>query len=111
MKGRSTRYSSSLLWKKAQMCRERSRTEPASRTCLGLLIARLLSVNALRGRFRMQALRHRNDGSRARQSYPKRDRKEARGMIPRRPLRVRIKCQKAAEVQDRDPRTILSLTV
>src|SRR5262245_59345138 len=65
MKGRSTRYSSSLLWKKAQTCRERSRTEPASRTCLGLLIARLLSVNALRGRFPMQALSHCNDGSRA----------------------------------------------
>src|SRR5947207_3078699 len=42
MKGRSTRYSSSLRWKKAQTCLLRSRTEPASRTCLGWLIARLL---------------------------------------------------------------------
>src|SRR6266436_3557703 len=38
MKGRSTRYSSSLRWKKAQTCRERSRTEPASRTCFAWLI-------------------------------------------------------------------------
>src|ERR1700704_1177347 len=42
MKGRSTRYSSSLRWKNAHTCRERSRTEPASRTCFDWLILCLL---------------------------------------------------------------------
>src|SRR5581483_9623020 len=46
MKDRSTRYSSSLLRKKAQTCRERSRTEPASRTCLGWLMVHLPSAGA-----------------------------------------------------------------
>src|SRR5437660_9970697 len=48
MKGRSTRVSSSLRRKKAQTCRERSRTEPASRTCLGWLIVLLLAASASR---------------------------------------------------------------
>jgi hypothetical protein len=37
MKGRSTRYSSSLLLKNAQTCRDRPRTVPASRTCRAAL--------------------------------------------------------------------------
>src|SRR5438270_7491690 len=83
-KGRSTRYSSSLRWKKAQTCRERSRTEPASRTCLGLLIASLLCASASRcGPVALAGARHsQRQQATLRQCYPKHNRKEARRNDP-----------------------------
>src|SRR4029077_5089851 len=78
MKGRSTRYSSFLRWKKAQTCRERSRTEPASRTCLGWLIVDLLSASAAAtGRSPRGALGYlQRQSPILRQCYATHDRKE-----------------------------------